>query len=670
MGILTDYENADAVNAALNKGVAADGNIVELQNDINELKEDLTQLEIGKVDKSDTTGTLSPLAINGVTIKDGSDLSVLSVETKNGYTYAWNSGKGLVLAFRENENYISRKIPVTAGVYTFSETMSRFTVVVDDSDNVLVYKENSSSSITVPEGATYLYFSMANTAIPPLIAKGISFPKETEYIFSQLFVETGKEAIKRLYNPNNVLDSCTVVPNQYYFNKRYYNYEQYSVLIFNAEAGKTYQFGCEVRALSNNEGNIREYIHALETYTAETDQTLYCSVSNEYSSDWKIVETPNDIESINEYNVFSFNPNVIMQEKGTSKTKLMSQDAITKAINEVSSGNIGEKIYGKAYAQASGNLNSGDSLTVPKTNLKKNNVYSFLATITTMGTILIGHGKNTYSGNWIEINDTNVITHAYGATDTTRTHAHGLTISGYIYVQIIVKIGKADINIYSNGQTYTIADIDWSGDGNGDTFVESVGSVLTDCVFTWSSEDFRKSVWMFGDSYFGMTATNRWVSYLVNAGYGDNVLINAYAGENTTNATVALNNAIEHYGKPKYIVWCLGMNDGSDTDDSRPTTKWRDGINYVLSVCNEHGITPIFATIPTVPNINHEGKNNYIRNSGYRYIDFAKAVNAQSDGTWFSGMLSGDNVHPSETGARALYFRAIADCPEITFKNP
>lgn len=45
MGILTDYENADAVNAALNKGVAADGNIVELQNDINVLKEDLSDLE-------------------------------------------------------------------------------------------------------------------------------------------------------------------------------------------------------------------------------------------------------------------------------------------------------------------------------------------------------------------------------------------------------------------------------------------------------------------------------------------------------------------------------------------------------------------------------------------------------------------------------------------------
>ena len=84
----------------------------------------------------------------------------------------------------------------------------------------------------------------------------------------------------------------------------------------------------------------------------------------------------------------------------------------------------------------------------------------------------------------------------------------------------------------------------------------------------------------------------------------------------------------------------------------------------------ENDITLILSTIPTVPNINHEGKNKTVRNSGYRYVDFAKAVGAQSNGTWYTGMLSSDNVHPDVAGAKALYYQAIADVPEITYDNP
>ena len=59
-----------------------------------------------------------------------------------------------------------------------------------------------------------------------------------------------------------------------------------------------------------------------------------------------------------------------------------------------------------------------------------------------------------------------------------------------------------------------------------------------------------------------------------------------------------------------------------------------------------------------------------------RIIDFerigkiAKAVGASSSGVWYAGMLDEDNVHPTEAGAIALYHRAIADCPELTFPNP
>lgn len=328
------------------------------------------------------------------------------------------------------------------------------------------------------------------------------------------------------------------------------------------------------------------------------------------------------------------------------------------------------KIYGKGFARVTGSLSDGESFTVPRTNVKKNNVYSFLAKITSFSKILIGHGKTAYESNYIEIDSTKVIKHTYLNSDETQEYTHGLTLADYIYVQIVVGVGNADISIYSNGAEYKITETTWAGDSYADTFVESVGSTLTECVFTWSSEDFRKPVWMFGDSYFGMTNNERWAYYLIQGGYEGNVLLNSYPGESSTNAVYCLQNMASNYGKPKFIIWCLGMNDGSDSDENTPSTTWKNGIDTVLALCQDNGIVPILATIPTVPTINHEGKNKWVRESGYRYIDFAKAVGASSSGTWYTGMLSSDGVHPTAKGAKALYHRAIADAPEITFSNP
>lgn len=72
-----------------------------------------------------------------------------------------------------------------------------------------------------------------------------------------------------------------------------------------------------------------------------------------------------------------------------------------------------------------------------------------------------------------------------------------------------------------------------------------------------------------------------------------------------------------------------------------------------------------------MPSRKHENKDNYVRESGYRYIDFAKAVGATVDGqgnvTWYDGMLDTDNIHPTAKGAIALFNMAIATAPEMTY---
>lgn len=334
-----------------------------------------------------------------------------------------------------------------------------------------------------------------------------------------------------------------------------------------------------------------------------------------------------------------------------------------------SSGSDVSTLYGKGYTQTTGNLSSGESFTLPSTNNKKNNTYSFLAKIDTFNSVLVGQGLNEYSGAWVEVTDTKLIIHNYTNADSTVEYTHGLTISDYIYIQIFVKYSKADVVIYSNGTSFSQTNVNWFS-SNGNYFVKSVGSSLNDCFFTWSSPDFRKSVWVFGDSYIGLNNPARWATQLKNAGFADNVLFNGYAGESSSSALTALTNAIANYGQPDKLVWCLGMNDGADTNSTTPSTNWTTAIAQVKSICSNYGIDLILATIPSVPSQNNEGKNYSVRNSGYRYIDFSSAVGASSTGVWFSGMLSTDNVHPTESGAIALYHQALADCPELSYTNP
>lgn len=89
-------------------------------------------------------------------------------------------------------------------------------------------------------------------------------------------------------------------------------------------------------------------------------------------------------------------------------------------------------------------------------------------------------------------------------------------------------------------------------------------------------------------------------------------------------------------------------------------------VDEETATCKEKGIELILATIPNVPSISNYYKNDFVRNSGYRYIDFAKAVGAEEIGsTWYENMLSSDKVHPALLGAKALASRFLIDVPEV-----
>ena len=58
-----------------------------------------------------------------------------------------------------------------------------------------------------------------------------------------------------------------------------------------------------------------------------------------------------------------------------------------------------------------------------------------------------------------------------------------------------------------------------------------------------------------------------------------------------------------------------------------------------------------------------------MKESGYKYIDFAQAVGAADDSDWEEGLLeeAENPVHPTELGAKALYNEAVSVCPELLY---
>lgn len=316
----------------------------------------------------------------------------------------------------------------------------------------------------------------------------------------------------------------------------------------------------------------------------------------------------------------------------------------------------------------SGSLSDGSALIVQgcRNNIRKGERVVFYGNITSFNSISIGISISETSMsagvmNTFAIDGTN-ITYTENQYSTPVVIAHGLTIADNI--QIIgeeTATGTYKITIVSDGYLF-MHEFNYSQRVIGAPYVSSAGSVITDAKLTWTCTDLDRQIWMFGDSYFAYSP-ERWTYYLHEYGYDKNCLLDGWPGMGSTNARVSFSNLLA-YGTPRFAVWCMGMNDGGDSG-ATPSTDWSTQRDIFLQYCNENEVTPVFATIPTVPSVNNEAKNAWVRSSGYRYIDFSLAVGASSSGTWYSGMLSSDNVHPTEKGAKALFARFLVDFPEI-----
>ena len=312
-------------------------------------------------------------------------------------------------------------------------------------------------------------------------------------------------------------------------------------------------------------------------------------------------------------------------------------DAITKTIGSIADGVTYE-------------------LTKFPYHIKKNVGVSLSADLATMGTVIVGKGYNQYRGMWVEVDSTNVKVYKYeNSASDIYTAEHGLDIKTFVKVNLFLSNeGSLQIIIFSKGGCYKTSVEDCGYEMNYAPFVSCSGTSLSNVKLGASCADIRLPVWVFGDSFLSVTA-NRWPGIIKDFGYF-NVMFDGLAGITSEYIYTEVRKLLS-MSIPKYIVWCLGMND-KDSD-------YKNYFTYLKEMCDSTGITLIAATIPTVPTRSKEEITNYVKSSGVRYIDMYSAVGATSTGSWHEGMLSSDGVHPTELGAQALAMQVLTDFPEI-----
>lgn len=542
-------------------------------------------------------------------------------------------------------------------------------------------------------------YSNIDTVVSEHIIKSEDIPDNVVYF--RCTIEPGKGAS---LNPNI---------NSY---KQYDNYVIYGELI---ESEKIKEVSNDVILLKNtnelsDENKVIKYVNLFDINDSDYKEDYFISqngneVTNKYSSMYAVtgyIKIPNiyDCISIN-YEVGNVYAALYDKDKNFIKSQelrngnrqidfefgayyvrftiLISKKSSTMIIAGLSDLNIQYSDYGKVYEldkptddYIKGVIKDITNIKTPKyDNVYKDslsdggelelteipdskNYYGIGCVFNTqqMGTIKIYKSQNDYCRGEINIDATNITEFGNGGEET--IIPHGLTITDGLVVSIVKGTTNTSITLTNTaGEKVTKQLSKWIGCKGGIIKFISISGTYTNITLSHSGTWMDKDTWIFGNSY-----TDFWPSKCYANG-GTNFYLDGYSGRSAQGGYDSLLLALK-YGKPKRIVWMLGMNN-PDTENA-VNESWNNIFNELKELCAIMSIQLIPCTIPNVPERIHTFKNQIIRNSGLPYIDISSVLGASEKGSnWFSGLLSSDNVHPTGLGSEIIANTIIAGVPDI-----
>lgn len=292
---------------------------------------------------------------------------------------------------------------------------------------------------------------------------------------------------------------------------------------------------------------------------------------------------------------------------------------------------------------------------------RMNGILDLWAEFETFDSVTVGHGLGAYGG-YVVVDSVNATVYYDGTAY--KTYKHGLTITDFIEIHVAQTINAA-VNF-----VITTANGNWSSSESANQWHGCKGEIVAKATmamqnvrFSATFPDFVKDCIIFGDSYATPGDNGKWPFHVLTTYKASNFALVGYGGASSANEILSFRNIVAN-NRPLWLGWFIGMNDPDSSTGVDAT--WKQYVDEVIDTCTRYGITPVLATIPCTPTQRNDYKNAYVRNSGYPYVDFAKAVDGEAVGaTWYAGMLSSDNVHPTQLGAKALACRLIADMPQV-----
>ena len=608
------------------RGYAADaGAVGELKEDLDDLPLPIVRTNLFDGIYKRTTGKTWRRGATDLVTTDNSDYDIVSVKVEAG------------------KSYIIKWIAASVG-----RTGCRFADINNTlvSDLSLVGEFNK--AFTMPANAVTLHMTVP-TGYNPVVAESEAFPynEDFDYIVKN---STTIPRVERSIDRNTLLIDSILEDSVNLADASKFTLGKYMSNTGAIGANSSYFYTDYIPV----EPNDIIFVSKSPRYTCcfDANKNVVTNSSNPSENGWTvpagvyyIVLTPYSSDKDN-YTV--------------SKGNLIPFTPYQKRINYdyISMYNVGN-VYGKnglTKTESSLSANTAIEFNEFPKSLMKGTSITGIVYFSEFDSITFGVGNS--SGICFVIDGSTIKT--YSGSTLIDTKNHNLTISKYLSFSLMVKDDiRAYVTIDSVGGSSSM-DISVSYNFNGFPFFKSTND-NTDVKVSVTNNDFKKSVWWFGDSYSGWSEY-RVLGQLKSLGVTDGMLIDAVPGQRSyysadTGAYVDFSKAIA-FGLPKYLVWAIGMNDATDI--------YKTYINRIAKFCELMHIELIVVKPPIVPSVDNSEINAYIDSKGFRFIDWNKAVGANSSGVWYTGMLSTDNVHPNETGAKALAMRTVTDFVEIT----